>query len=257
VVFPWPSFVIYMLVPKICDVDGICVPCSGFRVDLAAMRKAVNEKTKMVFICNPNNPTSTYVDADELTNFLASLPDNILVVMDEAYYEYVSAKDFPQTIEMHKKHECLVTLRTFSKVHSLAGLRIGYAIAHRKVVEFLHKVRQPFNVNRLAQTAALAALKCKDQNIPSVLETQRERDMLREAILKIGWECPPSQTNFLYVIPRNFPGDLCEPLLQRGVIIRDMTPFGAEKNTFRLTVGLPEENRKFLEALDDVLAAQS
>jgi histidinol-phosphate aminotransferase len=257
VVFPWPSFVIYMLVPKICDVQGISVPCFDYRVDLAAMREAVNDKTKMVFVCNPNNPTSTYVSNDEFMRFLGSLPDNILVVMDEAYYEYVSANDFPQTIEMQKKHDCLITLRTFSKVHSLAGLRIGYAISHRKVVELLHKVRQPFNVNRLAQTAALAALKCMDKNVPSIEETQKEREMLREAILKVGWECPPSQTNFLYVIPRNFPGDVCEPLLQKGIIIRDMTPFGAEKNTFRLTVGLPEENRKFLEALDGVLAAQS
>jgi histidinol-phosphate aminotransferase len=257
VVFPWPSFVIYLLVPKICDVEGISVPCSEYRVDLNAMRKAINEKTKMVFICNPNNPTSTYVNKDELARFLESLPDNILVVMDEAYYEYVSAGDFPQTIEMLKSNDCLITLRTFSKVHSLAGLRIGYATAHSKVVEILHKVRQPFNVNRLAQTAALAALRCKDKNVPAIQEAQKEREILREAILEVGWECPPSQTNFLYVIPRNFPGDVCEPLLQRGVIIRDMTPFGAEKNTFRLTVGLPEENQKFLEALDSILATQS
>ena len=211
----------------------------------------------MVFICNPNNPTSTYVGVDKLARFLESLPDDILVVMDEAYYEYVSAHDFPQTIEMHKNNDCLITLRTFSKVHSLAGLRIGYAIAHRKVVKILHIVRQPFNVNRLAQAAALAALKCKDKNLPAIQESQKEREKLREAILEAGWECPPSQTNFLYVIPRNFPGDVCEPLLQRGVIIRDMTPFGANKNTFRLTVGLPEENQKFLEALDSVLATQS
>jgi histidinol-phosphate aminotransferase len=257
VVFPWPSFVIYKLVPKICDIKGISVPCSQHRIDLEAMLNSVNNKTKMVFICNPNNPTSTYVGIDELSSFLESLPDNILVIMDEAYYEYVSASDFPQTIEMQAKKNCLITLRTFSKVHSLAGLRIGYAIAHRKVVEILHKVRQPFNVNRLAQTAAIAALKCKDKNLPAIKETLREREILREAILEVGWECPPSQTNFLYVIPRNFPGDVCEPLLRRGVIIRDMTPFGAEKSTFRLTVGLPEENRKFLEALDSILAAQS
>jgi histidinol-phosphate aminotransferase len=94
-------------------------------------------------------------------------------------------------------------------------------------------------------------------NLPAIAETQREREMLREAILKVGWECPPSQTNFLYVMPQNFPGDVCEPLLKRGIIIRDMASFGAEKNTFRLTIGLPEENRRFLDALDDVLATQS
>ncbi|NIM19769.1 MAG: histidinol-phosphate transaminase [Candidatus Latescibacteria bacterium] len=256
-VYPWPSFVVYRLVSTICGLESTEVPCMDNKVDLDGIRWAVNDKTKLVFICNPNNPTSTYVTRQEFSDFLESLPEEILVVMDEAYYEYVTAEDYPQTLEMRKNRSSLVTLRTFSKVHSLAGIRIGYAVADPQVVEILHKVRQPFNVNRLAQAAALAALKCQKEIQPIVDQTIKERESLRKAILKIGWECPPSQTNFLYIIPKGFSGDVCEPLLEKGIIARNMAQFGGEADSFRLTVGTPEENRKFLEALDAVLAARS
>ncbi len=177
--------------------------------------------------------------------------------MDEAYYEYVTAGDYPQTIELRRTHPALVTLRTFSKIHALAGLRIGYAVADKQVVQMLHKMRQPFNVNRLAHAAALAALNHRDNIQASIDEVIRERELLRRVIIDTGWECPPSQTNFLYVIPTNYTGDAAEPFLSRGVIIRNMASFGAEGNIFRLTVGMPEENQRFISALDEIMAKSS
>ncbi len=252
VIYAWPSFVIYKLVPKICGVEGIETRCTDYKIDLKEMLRAVNGKTKVIFISNPNNPTSTYISDDELSDFLESLPEQILIVIDEAYYEYVRASDYPQTLEKRKKRNTLVTLRTFSKIYSLAGVRIGYAIADRKVVEILHKVRQPFNVNRLAQAAAIAALKSKGEIQPIIEETVRERDAMRQAVLEIGCQCPPSETNFLFVITPMPTGELCERFLDRGIIVRDMTPFGAE-NAFRVTVGTPDENKKFISALGAII----
>jgi histidinol-phosphate aminotransferase len=256
-VYPWPSFVIYKLVSIQCDIEGRPVACLDHRLDLKALAQAIDDKTKIVFICNPNNPTSTYVGIDEFAAFLEAVPEKTLVVVDEAYYEYVTAGDFPQTIELRQKHPALVTLRTFSKVHALAGLRIGYAVADKQIVQVLHKTRQPFNVNRLAHTAALAALDCRDKIQPSIDQVIRERELLRNTIIDAGWDCPPSQTNFLYVIPTNYPGDAAEPFLERGIIIRNMAPFGAKGNIFRLTVGTPEENKRFISALDEILARSS
>lgn len=247
------SFVIYKLVSKQCGVGGIEVPIRDFKHDLPAMARAINDKTRIVFICNPNNPTGTYNTAKEIDAFLADAPEDLLVVIDQAYLEYVTAPDYPDWRTLREKHENVVSLRTFSKVYSLAGLRVGYAVADRRVVEILNKMRQPFNVNRLAQAAAVAALESRDEMAAYVRETIGERERMRSAMLEMGCECPASQTNFLFVAVRGFTGDLCRGLEDLGVIVRPMGQFGGLADSFRVNTGSPAENTRFLEALQAVL----
>lgn len=247
------SFVIYTLVCKQCGVECKEVPCKDYTHDLDAMAAAVDDRTKLVFICNPNNPTGTYNTAKELDRFFSRIPDHLLVVLDEAYYDFVEAPDYPDSTALRKRHENVVTLRTFSKFYSLAGIRIGYAIADPRVVDILHKMRQPFNVNRLAQAAATAALQCKRDLAGVVQETRRELRTMRERIIGLGCECPPSQTNFLFVVPPAYSGDLCDDLEQRGIIVRPQRVPGVPPNAFRVNTGTPEENSRFLAAFTDLL----
>lgn len=247
------SFAIYKLVSLQCGAHGIEVPARDFKHDLPAMARAVNDKTKIVFVCNPNNPTGTYSTTREVDAFLADLPEHVLVVFDQAYLEYVDAPDYPDSLALRAKRESVIALRTFSKVYSLAGLRIGYAIADPRVVEILKKMMQPFSVNRLAQAAAVAALDCRGDLAGYVRETIREREKMREELTRMGCECPPSQTNFLFVIVKGFQGDICGGLENFGVIVRPMGQFGGRSDTFRVNTGTPEENGRFLDALKTVL----
>lgn len=253
-VFSQLSFVIYKLICMQCGVGFIEVPHRDYTHDLGAMAEALDAKTKIVFICNPNNPTGTYNNAAELEAFLARVPDHTLIVMDEAYYEFVNVSDYPQSLVLRRNHERLIVLRTFSKFYSLAGIRVGYAIADRRVVDILNKMRQPFNVNRLAQVAAFAALDCAGELKAFVAETVRERDAMRKRILGMDCVCPPSQTNFLFVVPPRHSRDVCGVLEEEGIIVRPMAPFGGPDNSFRVNTGTPEENRLFLDAFTQALA---
>lgn len=252
-VFSSLSFAIYKIVSTQCGVKGIEVPVRDYRHDLDAMARAINSKTKIVFICSPNNPTGTYSTAGEVELFLSRVPDHVLVVFDQAYLEYVRAEDYPDTLSLRKKRENVLSLRTFSKVYSLAGLRIGYAVADTRVIESLNKMRQPFNVNRLAQAAAKAALECRDEIAAYVDETIRERERMRRALLGMGCQSPESQTNFLFVTMKGVSGDVCSGLEDLGVIVRPMAQFGDAGNSFRVNTGTPEENTRFIDALRKVL----
>ena len=252
-VFSAVSFVIYKLVSMQCGVRGIEVPAREYRHDLDAMARAINPKTKIVFVCSPNNPTGTYCSAADVEQFLSRVPDHVLVVFDQAYLEYVRAADYPDTLALRKRRQNIISLRTFSKVYSLAGLRIGYAVADTRVIESLNKMRQPFNVNRLAQAAAMAALECRGEIDAYVEETIRERERLRRAMLDMGCACPASQTNFLFVTMEGFTRDICGGLEDLGVIVRPAVQFGGPPNSFRVNTGTPEENSRFIEALRKVL----
>jgi len=252
-VFSSLSFAIYKIVSVQCGVKGIEVPIREYRHDLDAMARAVNAKTKIVFICSPNNPTGTYSTAREVDLFLSRVPDHVLVVFDQAYLEYVRAADYPDTLALRKERENIVSFRTFSKVYSLAGLRIGYAVADARVIDSLNKMRQPFNVNRLAQAAAMAALDCGAETDAYVEETIRERERMRRALLDMGCQCPESQTNFLFVTTKDFSGDVCKGLEDLGVIVRPMGQFGDTGNSFRVNTGTPEENNRFIDGLRKVL----
>jgi histidinol-phosphate aminotransferase len=207
----------------------------------------------MVFICNPNNPTSTYVAAQELDAFLDGLREDILVVMDEAYYDYVDADDYPDSMALRKDRNTIIVLRTFSKFHSLAAVRVGYAIADPIVVRTLHQIRQPFNVNRVAQVSALAALEVMDELKPLARETIGERQRIREAMLELGLACPPSQSNFVFVDLGDRTVDLFKELYGHGVVVRRMGQFGSSSNTYRISVGTIEENDRLIAATREVL----
>lgn len=252
VVYPVPSFIVYGLIPKICGCHGIGVPCRDYRLDLPAMRAAMDANTRMVFVCNPNNPTSTYVTAAEVNAFVADIPDDVLIVMDEAYIDYVDAPDYPDSLQMRRTRDNIVVLRTFSKFFAVAGVRVGYAIASPVVVDAVHRVRQPFNVSRLAQAAGLGALACAGELAPHARETIAERARVRAALIDLGLACPASQANFVFVDLGSSPLDLFAELSARGVVVRRLGQFGSASNTYRVTIGTPSENDALIGAVRDV-----
>ncbi|MBN2069835.1 MAG: histidinol-phosphate transaminase [Candidatus Krumholzibacteriota bacterium] len=253
IVYPFPSFIAYPLICQQAGVNDIKVPLDDYRIDLEAVSKAITRDTKMVFICNPNNPTATYVTGEELDLFLASIPREIIIVLDEAYYEYVTADDYPDSQKLLESYDNIIILRTFSKVHSLSGLRIGYSISHPDLATCLHMVRQPFNVNRIAQIAARTALKHIDKLSGRIKENASEREFVRNELIGMGFTVPESQTNFLLAVPELECSGIVEKMMDLGVIIRGMAPFGLGDESFRVTVGKPEENRRFLDTLKKVL----
>jgi histidinol-phosphate aminotransferase len=248
VVFPHPSFIVYEPICQINAAGKIAVPLRNDRLDLDAMADAVGPRTKMVFVCNPNNPTATYVSDEEVRAFMARIPENVLVVFDEAYYEFVTAEDYPDTLGQYADRPTVIVLRTFSKVHGLAGIRLGYGLAHPDVVTCLHKVRQPFHVNSLAQAAAIAAVRNPEASRERLRTLIAERERLHAALTELGCRVPSSQTNFFLVRPGGGGPDLVHELLERGIIVRGMERFGYDPQVFRLNVGTPEENDLFLEA---------
>jgi histidinol-phosphate aminotransferase len=255
VVFSETSFIVYPLTTRVHFECGRPVPMTDdHRHDLMAMADAVDERTKLVIICNPNNPTGTYNTEAELRALLSRLPERVIVAVDEAYYEYVTAGDYPQTLPLQDAHPNLVSLRTFSKIHSLAGLRIGYAVGHAEFVAELQKTREPFNVNSLAQAAAIACLRHWDV-VGGRRERNREgREWLAARLAELGLQVVPSQTNFLLVQCPGRAGKLNEELLRRGVIARPMVAWGLGERALRISVGTAEENRRCIAALEEILS---
>jgi histidinol-phosphate aminotransferase len=192
------------------------------------------------------------VTAREVDAFLAAVPDDVLVVMDEAYVDYVDAADFPDSLALRKTRDNVVVMRTFSKFFAVAGVRVGYAVAHPTVIDAIHKVRQPFNVSRLAQAAGMGALACAHELAPLARETVAERARVRAVLLDLGLACPPSQANFVFVDLGDSTLDLFAELLARGVVVRRLGQFGAARNAYRITIGTPAENTTLIAALRDV-----
>ncbi len=261
VVFSQHSFIVYALTTAVHFECGRAVPLGADdRHDLPAMAAAIDANTKLVIVCNPNNPTGTYNTADEFTAFMKLVPPRVVVAVDEAYYEYVTAPDYPQTLAMREDYPNLISLRTFSKIHSLAGLRIGYGIGHVGLITELHKTREPFNVNSLSQAAAVACL----QNPGAVAERARrntvERERLARNLEAVGFQVVPSQANFLLVRCNSCPDRmksallLTTSLLMKGVIVRPMHAFGLGEGALRISVGLPEENDRCVAALREILS---
>jgi len=250
------AFLIYSIVVQAVGGRAVRVPLRDFTHDLEAMAAAVTPRTRVVFVANPNNPTGTIVRRDAWRRFLVGVAGrDLLVVADEAYAEYVRDPSYPDTI--HERGDggtTVVTLRTFSKLFGLAGLRVGYAVAPPLVVDMLARVRQPFNVNGLAQVGALAALD-DTAHVERTLATNREGlAYLEDALVRLGLEFVPSQANFLLVrVGRGV--DVYDALLRRGVITRPMDAYGFPEH-LRVTVGLPEENQRFVAALAAVLGRE-
>jgi histidinol-phosphate aminotransferase len=220
--------------------------------DLAAMQALINERTRVVFIANPNNPTGTWLSADALESFLNAVPEHVIVVVDEAYFEYVEEPDYPDTLAWIEYFPNLIVTRTFSKAYGLAGLRVGYAVSHPAVADLLNRVRQPFNVNSLALVAATAALEDTAHLAQTVAVNRSGMYQLRSAFADLGLRCLPSAGNFLCV-DLGCPGQqVFTALLAKGVIVRPVDNYGLP-NFLRITVGNEPENRQLIAALGEVL----
>jgi histidinol-phosphate aminotransferase len=231
--------------------DGSRGPAYGH--DLAAMRSLVGPATRMVFIANPNNPTGTWLGAKELRDFVTGLPDHVMAVVDEAYFEYVQEADYPDTARWLADCPNLIVTRTFSKAYGLAGLRAGYAVSSPTVGQLLHRVRQPFNVNSVAQAAALAALDDAAHLEKSIRYNQEGMRQLVAGFRRLDLSFIDSAGNFVVVDTRGPAAGMYERLLRQGVIVRPIANYGMP-NHLRVTVGLPDENARFLDALEQVLA---
>lgn len=246
------SFAVYALAIQAVGATGITVPAKEWGHDLVAMAAAITPKTKVVFIANPNNPTGTWVEEGELDAFLMAVPENVLVVLDEAYGEYVEAGDFPNGLDYLDRYANVIVCRTFSKAYGLAGLRVGYALSHPDISNVLNRVRQPFNVNALALRAAVAAL--GDQHFVAKARDLNSEGMrqMGEGIAALGLSAIPSRGNFLCINLKRAGLPVYEALLRKGVIVRPVANYGMP-DFLRVTIGTPAENKRFLTALKAVL----
>ncbi len=256
VIVSHPSFAVYSIGSRILGAALKVIPMVDFRHDVTAMAQAVTKKTKIIFIDNPGNPSGGFVTKSELQRFLKSIPKDVVVFLDEAYYEYAChEKDYPQSLPWIGRYPNLIIARTFSKAYALAGLRLGYAVADVQMIDVLDRVREPFNVNAIAQAAAIAALKDSVYYRKGMAMVEQERGYLYEHIRAMGLTLIPSATNFILIDLMRESKKISDALLAKGVIIRDMTPWGL--NTFiRVTIGTPEENKKFIRALNGIVKKQ-
>lgn len=255
VIIAKPTFLIYEIVSQIQNAVIKFVPLTrDLKHDLGKMREAVTDRTKMVFIANPDNPTGTYVNKWEMENFLKSLPEKVIVFLDEAYFEFAAyeRKDYPRGTNYLDKPNIIVA-RTFSKIYGLAGLRIGYGIASPEVIGYMERVREPFNTNLLAQVAAEAALDDKVFLNKTLAHVAREKAFLYSAFKKMGLEYADSATNFIVVDTKKDCKAIFNALLKKGVIVRDMKAWGFD-TYIRVTVGTRKEDEKFVKALKEVLS---
>ncbi|MCB9800071.1 MAG: histidinol-phosphate transaminase [Candidatus Omnitrophica bacterium] len=250
------TFLVYPILSQVCGARYVTVPMKNHGYDLKALLQAVSDRTKIIFIANPNNPTGTYVTAKEVESFLKHIPEDILVCFDEAYLDFVEAKDFPNALQYVKRDlPNVLVLRTFSKAYGLAGLRVGYGIGHKKVIQYLHKIRQPFNVNSIAQAAALAALGDTFFRWRTKRLVASGRRYFYKQFKKMKLKYLPSQANFV-LVDTGVDGDrVYEALLRKGVIVRSMKAYGFE-TWLRITIGKTKENKRFCRALEECLAVQ-
>jgi histidinol-phosphate aminotransferase len=242
------AFIMYRLAATAVNGRARLVPLSSMKHDLRAMAAAIDPATRLVFIANPNNPTGTYVSRDELAWFLDAVPSDVLVVLDEAYHEFVTARDYPDGLTWLRAGRRLVVLRTFSKAYGLAGLRLGYALTTQDVRDAMERIRSPFNTSSVAQAAAMAALDDTAHLERTSEHNAREMAYLEEGLRRLGVPFTPSAANFVLVDAARDAEDLFGRLLRRGVIVRPMGPYGLP-TCLRVTVGTRPENTLFLQAL--------
>ncbi len=252
VVMADPTFSVYTNVTQIMGGKPVKVKLKNFTHDLDTMLRRVNRKTKLVFICNPNNPTGTTVSLEAFNYFLSHLPQHVMVVLDEAYGDFVEEAFYPNGLDYIREREQVIVLRTFSKVYGLAGLRIGFALGREDLVDCLYQVRDPFPVHRLAQVAAVAALNDEDHAIRSIQLVYQGKRYLYKELNRLGLFYVPSQANFIFIDFEKDSGEIFQALLKEGVIIRPGKVWGYP--TFaRVTIGKMEDNHRFIKALKKIL----
>lgn len=254
------SFIVYPIVTQAAGAQLIRVPMRDYRFDLDGIARAINQDTRLVFIANPNNPTGTLFDADAADAFLARVPEDVTVVLDEAYHDFAqffAARDgyrYTHSLDYVREGRNVIVLRTFSKGHGLAGLRIGYAFGPPELLRYLAQLRMPFSISAVAEAAALAAFE-DGAHMRRTLENNAEQAaFLQQELARLGLSVVPTTTNFLYVDAGEDSVDLAKRLQSAGVIIRPLRSWGAP-TAIRVTIGRPEDNRKFLAAVKKSLTA--
>ena len=255
VIFSEHAFAVYPLVTQAVGAKAVVVPAKNWGHDLSAMQAATNENSRVMFIANPNNPTGTWVDIQSLRTLLGSCPEQTVVVVDEAYFEYVDEDDYPNCIQWVNEFPNLLVTRTFSKAFGLAGLRIGYGVSHRDIADLMNRVRQPFNVNSLALSAASAALGDMDHLQQSISLNQAGMKQLTTAFDNMNLQYIPSVGNFICVDLQTTGQsgiEIYKQLLHQGVIVRPIDNYGLP-NHLRITIGLKQENEIFIQALESIL----
>lgn len=245
------TFVIYKMEVTAAHGKAVIVPLVNWTHDLDGMAQAITSRTRLVFLCNPNNPTGTMVAADAVARFMAQVPENVVVVFDEAYLEYVRDPHFPDSLQYVTQGRNAIVLRTFSKIYGLAGLRIGYGITTPEITNCLNRVRPPFNANTLAQRAALAALGDDEHVAKSRAVNAAGMQQIEDGLRALGFATIPSQANFVYFDVKRDGRGVFDALLREGVIVRHI-----EGTMLRVTIGQPDENAAFLVSLKKVLQSK-
>jgi len=247
-----PTFTVYESVTRIMGGRPVPVKLKDYIHDLEGMARRIGRKTKLVFLCNPNNPTGTLIPKEALDQFLADLPDHVIAILDEAYFDYVSEKDYPTGISLLGGNLNLIALKTFSKIYGLAGLRVGFAVADGDLISVMERVREPFPVNRIAQAAALAAL--RDENhVKEVLRSNEEgKAFLYGEFHRLDIDYVPTQANFIFVDFKRDSQEIYNALLKEGMIIRPGTIWDYPTSA-RITIGSMDENRRFIEKLEKII----
>jgi histidinol-phosphate aminotransferase len=252
-IFSEHAFAVYPIVTQAVGANAVVTPALNYGYDLTAIAQRITDKTRLIFIANPNNPTGTLLKQDELEAFIAALPAHCLCVLDEAYYEFVSSHQAVDSIGWLAKYPNLIITRTFSKAYGLAGLRVGYALSSPEIADILNRVRQPFNNNSLALVAAETALLDIDYLQRTISNNYQGMVQLTKGFTEIGLEWIPSAGNFVSVDLKRPALPLYEGLLRKGVIVRPIANYGLP-NHLRVSIGMPTENELFLQALAQVLA---
>lgn len=246
VLYPWRSFEAYPIITHVVGATSVQIPLTDEALDLTALADAITERTRLIFVCSPNNPTGTVVHRTALDAFLARVPDRVLVVLDEAYREFVDAPDTVDGITYARGKPNVLVLRTLSKAYGLAGLRVGFAVGDPAVVATLRKVGIPFAVNTLAQAAAIASLDAEDELLERCRQIMVERTRVRDALLAVGYDVPPTQANFVWLPLRDRAAAFAQHCEAAKVIVR---PFDHPDNGgVRVSIGTADQNDIFLAA---------
>jgi histidinol-phosphate aminotransferase len=243
VMYAWRSFEAYPYLTQLANAEAVEVPLTDYTHDLTAMAAAITDRTRLIFVCNPNNPTGTVVRQAELETFLDQVPGDCLAVLDEAYVQYIRDPQVPDGIALYRDRPNVAVLRTFSKAYGLAGLRAGFLVGHEPVAAAVRKTMLPFTVNSLAQVAAIASLAAEDELMERVDLVVKERDRVRSDLIAQGWTVPPTEANFVWLPLGERSAAFAEACDQAGVSIRPYPPDGV-----RVTVADPEANDAFLAA---------
>jgi histidinol-phosphate aminotransferase len=251
------SFIVYPIATKAAGGELIEVPTRSDGFDLEALANAINSKTRMIFLANPNNPTGTLVTADDLDRFLDKVPENVITVLDEAYYDFAQyfaderQVDYSHSLDYARQQRNVVVLRTFSKAHGLAGVRVGYGIGPTELMSYFARMRTTFSVSVVAQVAALAALEDEAHTKKALENNSRQAQRLLDGISELGYRPVPTWANFIYCDIGEDAGAFAKSMQSEGVIIRPLGPWGAP-TAFRVTIGTPEQNDTFLQAFKKV-----